>query len=55
MNEDALKEIRESPTMRSVELARKDNFLKNFIVKLHGKIFLFSLDGELKKFGFHID
>ena len=32
---------------------RKDNLMKKFEVKLHGTNFLFNLDGELKKFGFH--
>jgi len=34
-------------------LARKENFMKRFKVKLHGKNFLLNLDGEPKKFGFY--
>jgi hypothetical protein len=33
--------------------ARKENLMKRFEVKLHGKNFLLNLDGELKKFGFY--
>jgi hypothetical protein len=33
--------------------ARKENSMKRFKVKLHGKNFLLNLDGELKKFGFY--
>jgi hypothetical protein len=34
-------------------LAREENFMKRFEVKLHGKNFLLNLDGEPKKFGFY--
>jgi hypothetical protein len=34
-------------------LARKENLMKRFKVKLHGENFLLNLDGELKKFGFY--
>jgi len=34
-------------------LARKENLMKRFKVKLHGKNFLLNFDGELKKFGFY--
>ena len=34
-------------------LVRKENLMKRFEVKLHGKNFLLNLDGELKKFGFY--
>jgi len=39
--------------MKKVELKRKDNLMKTFEVKLHGKNFLLNHDGELKKFGFY--
>jgi hypothetical protein len=34
-------------------LARKENLMKRFKVKLHGENFLLNHDGELKKFGFY--
>jgi hypothetical protein len=34
-------------------LTRKENLMKRFKVKLHGKNFLLNVDGELKKFGFY--
>ena len=34
-------------------LARKENLMKRFKVKLHGENFLLNLNGELKKFGFY--
>ena len=34
-------------------LAEKENSMKKFKVKLHGKNFLLNLDGELNKFGFY--
>ena len=34
-------------------LTWKENFIKRFKVKLHGKNFLLNLDGEPKKFGFY--
>jgi len=33
-------------------LARKENFMKKFKVKLHGKNFFLNLDGEPRKLGF---
>jgi len=34
-------------------LARKENFMKRFKVKLHGKNFFLNLDGEPRKLGFY--
>ena len=34
-------------------LTRKENFMKRFKVKLHGKNFFLNLDGEPRKFGFY--